>query len=99
MAEAHAAGITPTEFWDLTYREIYAVLDGARIAARRARQMAIFTAWHVEAFSRTKRLPDLAGILRKMEPAEVMSPRQIRTAIIAAAEAMGSRVVYKKRGE
>lgn len=99
MAECCAAGMTVDDFWNATYREVFNFLKGAGIRRRRDRQLSVFTAWHVEAFQRTKgRLPPLADLLRKMEPARIMSPQQLRASIIAAARAMGSQVIEIKRG-
>lgn len=99
MSECCAAGMTVEDFWKATFREIFNFLKGAGIRRRRDRQLAIYTAWHVEAFQRSKTLKPLANILRQMEPARVMSPQEVRAAIISAAEAMGSTVHYiDKRG-
>lgn len=43
-------------------------MRGRASAARRREEALIAGAWHVEAFARTKRLPDLAKVLRR-EPA------------------------------
>lgn len=97
MAEAGAAGIPPTEFWHLTYRELFNALKGEHLRRRRDRQQIVFGAWHGESFARHKRLPNLTDILRKMEPSRVMSPREQRAAIMGIAEAMGATVTYKRR--
>lgn len=38
-------------------------MEGAARAAKRAFDIAIVTAWHTEAFARTKKLPKLAPVL------------------------------------
>lgn len=43
-------------------------MRGRSSAARRASEKAIATAWHVEAFHRTKRLPRLQSLFRKRSP-------------------------------
>jgi hypothetical protein len=99
MAEAVAAGCSTSDFWDLTYRELFALFRGRNLAASRAHKLAIFTAWHEAAFVRQKRLPNLADMLRKMAPSRVMSTREMRQAIFQAARAMGAkvRIVEKRR--
>jgi len=59
--------------------------------------MSLWTAWHMVALDRSKKLPKLEDLIRKLEPARVMSPRDLRAAIIAAATAMGSSVRHVKR--
>jgi hypothetical protein len=38
-------------------------MEGAALAARRQFDLAITTAWHTEAFARTKKLPKLASLI------------------------------------
>lgn len=97
MIACSAAGVHPTEFWALTFREVFNVLDAAARRRREERMLAVFTSWHAAAFSRQKRLPDLAAILRKMEPPRVMSAREQRASIMGIAKAMGARVRYVKK--
>lgn len=94
-----AAGIPPHIALDYTPRELFAVFAGRNISARRDHQLAIFEAWHVEAFARNKRLPKLQDLLRKMDEPKVMSPKAIRSTIIDVARAMGATVRYVKKGE
>lgn len=98
MAEAAAAGVLPHVFWDFTYRELYAAFAGRNIVQRRQHQLGLFEAWHTAAFYRSKKMPVLADLLRKMEPGRVMSSRAIRAAIIGAAQAMGAVVRIVKKG-
>lgn len=97
MAEASAAGIHPHLFWDYTFRELHAVMRGAALNAKRAHQLALFESYHVESFARTKRLPTLKSLLRKLEPARVMSRDAIRSVVLGMAEAMGAQVVRRKK--
>jgi hypothetical protein len=92
-----AAGVPPHIALDYTPRELYAVFAGRAIAAKRAYSLALWATWHGEAFARTKRLSPLADLLRKIEPARVMSKRQLRANIIGAAMAMGAKVRYVKK--
>lgn len=38
-------------------------MEGANLAAKRQFDLAISTAWHTEAFARTKKLPKLASLI------------------------------------
>lgn len=99
MAEAHAAGVPPDRFWHLTYREVYAAISGAATLRRRHRQDALWAAWHGESFARNKRLPNIANILRKMEPSKEMTVTEIRASVHSMALAMGAEIVHVKRSE
>lgn len=99
MSACFAAGIPISEFWDLTRRETYAALAGDAIRRRRDRQTAMWAAWHGAAFERSKRLPNIAALLAKMEPKREMSHRELRASILGIANAMGAKVIYRKRGE
>lgn len=99
LAEGMAAGIPPHILLDYTPRELYAVFAGRNLAQRRLHALAIFQAWHGEAFARTKRLAPLGDMLRKLEPPRVMSPRALRANIVGMAQAMGATVRHVKKGE
>lgn len=89
----------PWRFWDLTYRELFAIFKARNIDQTRTHKLAIFEAWHAAAFYRSKRLPELGPLLRKIEPSRVMSPKEMRATIIGTARAMGAKVVIHKKGE
>lgn len=99
MAEAFAAGISPDVFLDLTYREVYAVFAGRQLVVRRSYQLALYEAWHAAAFYRSKKMPELNPLLRKLEASRVLSPKAMRAAIIGTARALGASVRYVKKGE
>lgn len=99
MAEAASIGILPHVFWDYTWRELHNALVGSGIRTRRSMKRAAYTAWQTANWTKAKRLPDLAQIYRKLDPPRVMSPRAIRSSIIALAQSMGATVVRKTRGE
>ena len=61
--QAHRCAIAPSEFWRLTPWLLNELLDAEGDAQRADYDRALFTAWHVEAFARTKRLPDLKKLL------------------------------------
>jgi hypothetical protein len=99
MAEAVAAGLPISDFWDLTYRELFALFKGRNLEAARAHKLALFNAWHAAAFTRQKRLPNLGDMLRKLDAPRVMSPKQVRQAIFAAAKALGAKVRVVEKGK
>jgi hypothetical protein len=99
MRECAAAGVTPEAFWNLTHRETYAVIAGDAIRRRRDRQAIMWGAWHGAAFERSKRMPDLRAILRKMEPMREMTNREMRASIMGIAQAMGATVEYRKKAQ
>lgn len=97
MAEASAAGVHPHLFWDYTYRELHAVITGAGLAARRHHKLMLFGAWWAINLKNAKRLPDLKALLRKLDPARVMSASAIRGTILGIAAAMGAVVVRRPK--
>lgn len=99
MAECSAAGVHPHVFWDYTYREIYAVLAGAGIRARRDHKLTLWGAWQSANLHKAKRLPDLKQLLRKLDPRRVMSVANIRAEVMSIAAAMGAKVIHRKRRE
>jgi hypothetical protein len=101
QAEAFAIGLPPSEFENLSLKEIFRCFEGAAIARRRERQGQAWHAWHVANFTNAKKLPDLASVLRKLEPAEnrVMSAKAQHQTILGLAAAFGAEVVYLKKGE
>ncbi len=97
MVEAAAAGLLPHLFWDYTMRELHALLGGAALRARREHKLVLWGHWQGQNLRRSKRLPDLRQLLRKLDPARVMSGQAIRAAILGIAESMGARVVRKSK--
>lgn len=85
----------------MTLREIFRCFEGAAIKVRRDRQGDLWMAWHIANLNNAKKLPDLAQLMRKLEPMEsrVMSPRAQRNSILALAAAFGAKVIYRKKGE
>lgn len=98
MAEASAAGLHPHVFFDYTHRMLYAVLKGAILSEARERKASLWGAWMTANFQRAKKLPDLAPLLRKLDPVPVsMTAREIRAAVVGMAKAMGAKITQKKR--
>jgi len=63
------------EFWSSTLPEIYAFLEGSRLAGEDARDLMISGAWYTEAFARHKQLPALSKVLPKRQQ---LKPRRVR---------------------
>ncbi len=65
-------------------------------------EIAIIAAWHEAAFSRTKDLPKLAGILarlRRPENKPAMTGEQLFAAIKGMNALMGGKVIHKNTGK
>lgn len=75
------------------------MLNGAAIARRRDRQLHLWGGWHNAAFQRSRKLPNLASLLRKLEPLRVMSPKELRRSIVSSFMALGAKVTFRKKGE
>lgn len=97
MAECAAAGVPPHLFWDYTWREIHAVLEGSAIRARRDHKLATYTAWQTANWSKAKRLPDLKQLLRKFDPVRAMNPDAIRRSVLGIAKALGATVEHRPK--
>lgn len=97
MAEAAAAGLLPHVLFDYTHRMIYAVLKGERLRHIRHQKLSLWTAWNNANFTRAKKLPDLAALLRRLDPSETMSPRAIRRAVLDMASAIGAKITRRKK--
>lgn len=77
----------------MTFRELAAVFEGARQRDLRALEIATVTAWYGAAFERSKRLPSLQDVLKKIRPPKPMSGDDIRAYVFAMNEQMGGTVV------
>lgn len=73
----------------MTFREFSCFAEGYGKAELRMYQLVTWGAWHVEAFHRTKRLPELRGILSKFRDREKepLTPKELlkRVEVIALA--------------
>ncbi len=76
MQEAVAIGVAPGEAWTATPRELAAIAQGYAKRQERAIQLAVMTAWHTEAFARTKRLPPLQRLLPSHGPRRPQTSRE-----------------------
>jgi hypothetical protein len=57
------AGQSPSQFWDLTLREVVVVLRGAGERSRKAHNDRAWLAWHIAHLPKLKRLPKLASLM------------------------------------
>lgn len=57
--------ISVSEFWQLTPYELSAIIEGYADQLTEQRQELLYLAWHVEAFSRQKRMPALKKVLKE----------------------------------
>lgn len=55
------------EFWALTPREVYQVVQAAQWRAERAHRRDGWLAWHVAALTRARRLPELQQMFMSRE--------------------------------
>lgn len=93
MELAGQYGLTPAEFWSLTPREFAAYKRGKDQDTRNQLARAHYTAWHINNYRRTKRLPPLEKVLRKIVGAKRREQTPAESLRIAEAinRAMGGR--------
>jgi hypothetical protein len=82
-------------------RELYAAFSGANKVRLNDRRMALSLAWQTANLTNAAKLPPLDQLLKRLSPGDssVMSPRDQRATILGMAEAMGAKVVRRKKGE
>ena len=61
-------GLSPEEFWSLTPYEFNMMAEGFMTRRDQKTNDLIYLAWHIEAFSRAKKLPKLETLLKKRRP-------------------------------
>ncbi len=100
MAEAAAIGIPPhVLFESYDHRMLYAAFRGEALRDVRWRKKSVWASWNTANFTRAKKLPDLAGLLRKMDPSPVMmTAKQLRGVIFGIAQTMGAKITRRKKG-
>lgn len=81
------AGLDPSQFWELTFREIDVILAGAADRRRDENNGHAWLAWHIEALHRQKKLPRLDRLLDMGTPRR-KTPEQMK-AILRAWTATG----------
>lgn len=63
--DALTIGLSPDRFWSLSLRELWNERTAHVSRVTQALDRDVRTAWHVEAFRRTERLPKLSDVLRR----------------------------------
>ena len=63
LEQSLKCGIGVAEFWALTPRETYMVLEAANWRLEREHRRDAWLAWHIAALSRAKRLPALQRLI------------------------------------
>ena len=63
LEQSLKCGIGVREFWSLTPRETYMVLEAATWRLEREHRRDAWLAWHIAALSRAKRLPALQRLI------------------------------------
>lgn len=79
--EALKAGVGALEFWEMTPPETYMAIEAATWRMEHEQRLMAWTAWHVAALSRAKKLPSLTKILtppeaKKLTPDEAATRRK-----------------------
>lgn len=81
LKEAAAHGVMPWDFWRMTPREFWLVVEGVRQRELRAFSSSIAVAWHQARFTRAEKMPDLKKILKMIvgqnEPDHVPNPDEL----------------------
>jgi len=63
LESALKCGVGVLEFWSLTPRETYAVIEASSCRLEREHRRDAWLAWHIAALSRAKRLPPLQRLI------------------------------------
>ena len=69
--EALKAGGSVSEFWDMTPREVHALIEADNWRRDQAQRGRAWLAWHIAALQRVKRFPALARLMGPDKPKEV----------------------------
>lgn len=96
--EGAAAGISPIDFWDMTWREYYAAIRGYRQRKLHDMKTAVMGGYYAGMIGRAKNPPSLRTLLNRLDPPPPMAPQTMRRAITAINSAMGGRVRYVPKG-
>ena len=63
LESALKCGVSVAEFWSLTPRETYAVIEASAWQLEREHRRNAWLAWHIAALSRAKRMPPLQRLI------------------------------------
>ncbi|AGH31363.1 hypothetical protein TVVG_00014 [Tetraselmis viridis virus SI1] len=94
LEELSLAGVPPHVGFDYTPRDAAIVIKAAGRRAVLDIKAAVITAHYTASLSRSKRIPALNRLLKKLEPerARPMTTKELRAAIFAANAALGGTV-------
>jgi len=67
MSWSVRVGISPEEFWDMTLRENFLLIDGFLYRQQLSNEQRVSSAWLMANWSRAKRMPSLKSILSKIK--------------------------------
>jgi hypothetical protein len=62
--------MTPDDFWNSSLKEIIQIVDGYLFRAQVEFRMGVAGAWMAAAWSRSKRMPPLERVMKKLEKAD-----------------------------
>lgn len=99
MIECVAAGMSPHDFYDLTFAEIYVVYEAVGRRSNRDHALTIWGAYHAAMLPKMKRPPTLNVLMRPFVKVRDMSRQSLRSAVLGLAKTWGIEPKYKKRGE
>lgn len=75
-------GLPPSDFWQQTPRTFLAIMRGRALAAKSEYELALYQAWHGEAFARAKKLESLKHYLPSEGAGEPVQPEVILDAMM-----------------
>ncbi len=76
MARLARCGLAPDRAWHLTVGEAMMVIVGHNAARVAHRDDLLAGAWHGAAFTRVRRMPSLARVLRRERPAPALDDQR-----------------------
>lgn len=94
MRAALLAGMSEGEFWKSTPFQTRLFIEAAAERERLAYRRAIWAAWHMAAFERSKRMPKLSQVMQQVErkkPTTRKSPAQLLAMIVDMNAAFGGK--------
>ena len=81
LAHAVKTGLTPDDFWNSSLQDVVAYMDGYLYRHRLAATEGITQAWLAAVWTRSKRVPPLRQILRRLDASAQPAPppAQVKT--------------------
>jgi hypothetical protein len=78
MEQALRCDISIFDFYQMTPREVYAVIDATNWRADKEQQQAMSIAWLNAVLQRTKRIPGLRSLLAKIKKPKKLTGKQLQ---------------------